>query len=375
MLPYYNNHNYLTYKKTTLMEKFLLYPFKKWQLALLLIALPVFAHSSKTTREQEVIFTLKANLKHLHKTLYISKSPYPKAGEADTVHIVNDKFVYILPAKKYTSTEPWIYLTNGTNFIESYLVVPGEVMTIKGDVRSDVEIGGTKFYKEWGAVNRLLQTIEDDNNEESLILNFMKKNPDNEAAIFLLYQLEQIAPDRIEEAIGIMSDKVRKGRMKELYDDQLTRLRSRIKDKQLQQTLQAGGREVPDFTLNDINGRQLSLFSLRGKYVVLDFWGSWCVWCMKGVPKMKEYYKKYAGKFEILGIDCNETEDKWKQAVKDYQLPWLNVYCTNDSNVKRLFGIKAYPTKIILSPEGKIVMSVEGEDPSFYDKLDELFSK
>lgn len=342
----------------------------------LFIAILIVFMGHNVQAQNSVSFKLKANLKHLPKTLYIGESPYPKAGEADTVHVVNDKFEYTIPAKKFTSASPtWIYLSNGNNPLKSYLVVPGEVMTIKGDIRSDVEIGGTKFYKEWGAVNHLLQTIEDDDNEESLILDFMKKNPDNEAAIFLLYQLEHIAPDRIEEAIGIISDKVRKGRMKEWYDDQLTRLRNRIKDNQAQQTLQAGGREVPDFTLNDIDGRSLSLYSLRGKYVVLDFWGSWCVWCMKGVPKMKEYYNKYAGKFEILGIDCNETEDKWKQAVKDHQLPWLNVYCTNDSKVKSLFGIKAFPTKIILSPEGKIIMSVEGEDPSFYDELDELLGK
>ncbi len=47
------------------------------------------------------------------------------------------------------------------------------------------------------------------------------------------------------------------------------------------------GPEAPDFTLNDINGKPLTLSSLRGKYVVLDFWGSWCIWCIKGMPKMK----------------------------------------------------------------------------------------
>ena len=50
---------------------------------------------------------------------------------------------------------------------------------------------------------------------------------------------------------------------------------------------------APDFTLNDINGKPLALSSLRGKYVVIDFWGSWCGWCIKGIPKMKEYYAKY----------------------------------------------------------------------------------
>ena len=50
---------------------------------------------------------------------------------------------------------------------------------------------------------------------------------------------------------------------------------------------------APDFTLNDINGKPLVLSSLRGKYVILDFWGSWCVWCIRGIPNMKEYYNKY----------------------------------------------------------------------------------
>ena len=67
--------------------------------------------------------------------------------------------------------------------------------------------------------------------------------------------------------------------------------------------VEADGIEAPDFTLNDLNGKPLTLSSLRGKYVILDFWGSWCGWCIKGIPQMKEYYQKYAGKFEILGID------------------------------------------------------------------------
>ncbi len=51
--------------------------------------------------------------------------------------------------------------------------------------------------------------------------------------------------------------------------------------------VQASGVEAPDFTLNDINGKPFSLSSLRGKYVVIDFWGSWCIWCIKGMPKIE----------------------------------------------------------------------------------------
>lgn len=137
----------------------------------------------------------------------------------------------------------------------------------------------------------------------------------------------------------------------------------------------ADGIEAPDFTLNDINGNPLTLSSLRGKYVILDFWGSWCGWCIKGIPQMKEYYQKYEGKFEILGIDCNDTEAKWKAAVKKYELPWLHVYNTRDSEVLDQYEIEGFPTKIIVGPDGKIVKTIIGEDPAFYTLLDQLFGK
>lgn len=130
---------------------------------------------------------------------------------------------------------------------------------------------------------------------------------------------------------------------------------------------------APDFTLNDLQGKALSLSSLRGKYVVLDFWGTWCPWCIKGIPQMKEYYNKYKGKFEILSIDCGDTEEKWKDGVKKYELPWLNVYNPKTSGVLKAYGIQGFPTKIIIGPDGKYVHTVIGEDPAFYEYLDKLF--
>ena len=139
------------------------------------------------------------------------------------------------------------------------------------------------------------------------------------------------------------------------------------------QTTDSSSDLAPDFTLNDLSGKPLTLSSLRGKYVILDFWGSWCVWCIKGIPQMKEYYQKYAGKFEILGIDCNDTEAKWKAAVEKYELPWLHVYNPRDSKVLEQYEIQGFPTKIIVGPDGNIVKTIIGEDPAFYTFLDQLF--
>ena len=133
---------------------------------------------------------------------------------------------------------------------------------------------------------------------------------------------------------------------------------------------------APDFTLNDINGKPLALSSLRGKYVIIDFWGTWCIWCVRGMPKMKEYYKKYSDKMEILGVDCNDPEKKWKAAVKELDLPWKHVYNPKDATeVLEKYEVQGFPTKVLVDPEGKLVKIVVGEDPNFYKYLDELFGK
>ena len=74
---------------------------------------------------------------------------------------------------------------------------------------------------------------------------------------------------------------------------------------------------------------------------------------------MKEYYAKYKGKFEILGVDCNDTEAKWKAAVAKHQLPWLHVANgTGANDVTQIYGIQGFPTKILVDPKGKIAKVV-----------------
>ena len=144
-----------------------------------------------------------------------------------------------------------------------------------------------------------------------------------------------------------------------------------------EQTTAAASDLAPDFELPDLQGNPLKLSSLRGKYVVLDFWGSWCIWCIRGIPAMKEAYAKHKDKMEILGVDCNDSEEKWKEAVAEHSLPWLQVRCPDDKlqALSNQYNIEGFPTKIVIDPEGKLVKVVVGEDPAFYTFLDKLFAK
>lgn len=133
------------------------------------------------------------------------------------------------------------------------------------------------------------------------------------------------------------------------------------------------GAEAPDFTLPDTEGRMFRLSSLRGKHVVLDFWGSWCIWCIRGFPELKRCYETYEGKLEVVGIDCSDSREKWLEAVEKHKLPWINVLDTRErrpaETIDNRYGISAYPTKILIDPEGRIVEVFVGERPGFSERL------
>jgi len=290
--------------------------------------------------------------------------------DMDTLLVQDGKFSYTMQ----TDSVSHIYFYSPEGVRIQLTAVPGEKAVLSGDAKGDYSISGSKFYTDLDALSKAMEGSTQENIVDK-VMEFLSANPDNEAAVELMPVIGSLAPDRFDEALGLLSDKVKNGRMKAFMDKSIAEIRQQIDADKAAAALQAEGREVPDFTLKDINGKDLSLSSLRGKYVVLDFWGSWCGWCIKGIPQMKEYYKKYAGKFEILGIDCNDSDADWKEAVKKHELPWLHVYNPQGSDLLEKFGIQGFPTKIVLDAEGKIAKTVVGEDPKFYEYLDELFGK
>lgn len=250
--------------------------------------------------------------------------------------------------------------------------VPGEQVVVTAADKSRYDVNGSTFYAQYHEADVAIEAAQAaDQDPTETIISFIKAHPDYEASAAIVAQLDSY--DDMKRAVALLSPAVRDGRFKPYYERLLSRAEAQKKADEEAAKKQATGIEAPAFTLNDLEGKPLSLASLRGKYVVLDFWGSWCIWCIRGIPKMKEYYAKYQGKFEILGIDCNDTDQKWREAVKKHELPWLHVYNPRETSVLSDYGIQGFPTKIIVGPDGKIVKTIVGEDPAFYDVLDELF--
>lgn len=263
----------------------------------------------------------------------------------------------------------------------SFLVtaVPGEVLQADGFCDKDkpadgLTYSGTNFYQYYTEATIAGKQVADSGDAQAAI-NFVKAQPNSESSVTLVGAVGCYAPDRLEELLDLLSSDIRSGRLSAYIDKQIADAKAYRQQKEMEGKTLPLGSIAPDFTLNDLNGQSLTLSSLRGKIVVLDFWGSWCGWCIKGFPEMKKYYEKYKDRMEILGMDCNDTDAKWKKAVADNQLPWLHVFVPRGSKVPTDYLIQAFPTKIILDTDGKVLMTIVGEDPKFYEILDEMFNR
>lgn len=350
--------------------------------------------------------TFKGNLKNAPDTLLIFANP--RSLQNDTVVTRNGSFNFSVNV-----TEPTIIyayspgsLRRQENLGFQVIAVPGENCVLTGDIKGIYNTDGSKFYKEYNAASKALddsskpfielaenlekrmqagesqEVIRKEYHEKmpamreeriNKLLAFIKANPRSEGSVAIIPQLGDLA--KMKEAVALLSKEVREGRMKSIYQTAINQLEEQAQAESMAATKQAAGTIAPDFTLNDPTGKPLSLSSLRGKYVVLDFWGTWCGWCIRGIPKMKEYYSKYKNQFEILSIDCNESKEKWLAGLKKYEMPWLHVYNPDNTSVREDYAIQGYPTKIIVGPDGKIVKTVVGEDPSFYQFLDDTFGE
>lgn len=213
--------------------------------------------------------------------------------------------------------------------------------------------------------------IKDYNN---LFIDYVKENP---AAPASLYAIARVDGQEFIELYDLLSPELASQPLYPLIVKQKESVEKSIEAEKRQQALQTGHMEAPGFTFKNIDGKDVSLSDFRGKWVILDFWGGWCPWCIKGFPKLKDAYEQYKPELEIIGIDCNESEEAWRKAVAKYELPWVNVYNPlkgTETGVLLEYGVQGFPTKAIIDPEGKIVNITVGEDPSFFETLGRLIN-
>jgi peroxiredoxin len=203
--------------------------------------------------------------------------------------------------------------------------------------------------------------------KEEVLGSLVRNEPQSPVAFYALQQYAgwDINPDKIEPLFNSLPEQVRN------YPSAIS-----FKE-QVETAKKTGvGRVAPDFTQNDTLDQPVQLSSLRGKYLLIDFWASWCGPCRQENPNVVKVFNQYKDKnFHVLGVSLDRAgqKDKWMKAIHDDQLTWTHVSDLKfwENAVSKQYGIRAIPQNLLLDPQGKIVAkNLRGE--ALVKKMQEL---
>lgn len=141
------------------------------------------------------------------------------------------------------------------------------------------------------------------------------------------------------------------------------------------------GNPAPEIALPAPDGQIITLSSLKGKLVLIDFWASWCPPCVKEQPELNALYEKQsknvkAGKFEILGVSIDKNKENWEKAIKRFKIPWPQVSDLKfwKSPVTSDYGIEDLPFNVIVDEQG-IIVAINLHGKKLEDFIDHYLDK
>lgn len=187
-----------------------------------------------------------------------------------------------------------------------------------------------------------------------LLHNLLTRHPDSYAAAFVLVGSKEIGSIETKEKLfSMLSPRLQKTKEAQKFNDYIQGIKS-----------SKVGSTLAGFVLPDPSGKPVDFASLKGKYVLIDFWASWRSPCRQSFPHMREVYKKYkSDNFEIYSISIDESKVAWLKAVKEESNPWLQSLDTKNISQKG-FAVTGVPSTFLIDPDGKIIAKEVGFDPN-----------
>ena len=236
-------------------------------------------------------------------------------------------------------------------------------ITITGDkeIIDKAVITGSKSNAEYELLNRLMEPYKNVFDEkapydstasskvQSLIVDFITRHPNSFITPLAIIRYNQIADDpaSTEKMFKTLSPAIQGSSMGAYLAQYL-----------LESKKNAVGSLLPDFSQPDTSGIAVSLSSLKGKYVLIDFWASWCGPCRQENPNVVEAFNRFKNKnFTILGVSLDKTKQAWQDAIRMDNLTWTHVSDLQGWNnaVALQYQILSIPQNILVDPDGKIV--------------------
>ena len=195
----------------------------------------------------------------------------------------------------------------------------------------------------------------------SFLLNYADTTETPAVAIYALGMSRNlVSPDQVKPALNAIAKRFPKSK-------KIAKLAGDVNNQtEPKQTEDLVGKEAPLFEMPDVNGRTISLASLRGKYVLVDFWASWCKPCRMENPNVVAAYQQFKDKnFTVLGVSLDKNKEAWLNAIKEDGLAWAHVSDLKQwqSSVVPLYQIEGIPFNVLLDPQGKVIAKgLRGED-------------
>ncbi len=235
--------------------------------------------------------------------------------------------------------------------------------------------------KKTGAADSVLITVNDRgesllNQLKNYVRTFIKNSSDPITSVWALGTYSQIfSVDDYQALLNGIVEKFpgHKGiaAIKEMNDRQLALAKQKSEPVQETNWL---GKQAPELSLPDINGNEIKLSSYKGKYVLVDFWASWCLPCRRENPNVVQAFDKYKNKnFTIFGVSLDKEKEDWLEAIQKDKLAWMQVSDLQEwsSAAVSTYGFTSIPFNVLIDPEGKIIaQSLRGTD--LEKKLDEV---